>query len=95
MKLFLLLGLMLSLNAFSFEVNGVRCKDMPKNSCERKKCRCLRGVHRASKGKQVKRKTNKKGKPTPEAFCADHGSDGEAAWKAFLQTKPKLSQKCK
>jgi hypothetical protein len=96
MKSFIIfLILTFSLSSYAFKLNGVRCKDLPRKSCEKKKCKCLRGIHRKKKGKSIKHKVTKKGKPTPQGFCYDHAEDGEAAWKAFLETRPKLESKCR
>lgn len=93
-SLLLMSGLRLP-NAYAYSVVGAKCKEMPKGSCQRKMCRCFKGVHRVNKGKPIKRKFNKKGKPTIQFACAQNANMGaQAAWSAFLKSKPKLSKKC-
>ena len=94
LSLFLMSGFSIQ-SAHAYKVNGVRCKDMPKRSCQRKMCRCFRGVHRVNKGKPIKRQYNKKGKPTIQFVCAQNAQLGpQGAWAAFLQSKPKLARRC-
>lgn len=70
-----------------------RCKQFPKGSCERVKCRCEKGVRKASKGKPIKHHTNKKGQPTVQKICADAGSV-EAGWQAVLAQKKWVAKRC-
>jgi hypothetical protein len=82
--------------AVAHAAQGGSCQQHPKGSCEIKKCKCANGVRRANKGKQIKHHTNRNGKPTVQAICAQNAHFGLiGAWDALIQQKQHLRRKCR
>jgi hypothetical protein len=84
--------LALSIPAFAFQPG--QCRNLPKRSCEKAKCKCERGIFLAGKGKQPKRLTNRRGKPTVVAVCYQAAVSGQDPYEALRQQKPKRAKKC-